>query len=543
MTEEQQKEPFGRGHPAIYGLYLATYLALDWVSYIHELPPLNITPWNPASGLSVAMLLAFGPRTIPLAALALMAADALVRGQPVAFWATALSDLGIALGYGFATHFLRTRLGVETRLRRLRDVAWLLGGMAVTASMVAVGYVAFFMTLGLFPWADLTRIAFRYWVGEVIGISVVAPLLLVHLGGVAWRPIPRLVAETLLQGMGIVVTLFLVFGLPAGAEGRLFYLLFLPAIWMAVRHGLEGATLAVAATQAGLIVGLVIEKFTISEVISFQLLMLALTVTILFLGAVVSERRRMEVRLHEQQSAIAHAARLTEAGEMASGLAHELNQPLTAAISYARAGRKLAVTEGASEALVGLLDKTVGQAERADRVIRGLRGFLRKGDSRRISATVGDLAGEALALVAAEAGQKGVVLKAVTPSDLPKVRVDQVQVQQVLLNLVRNAIQAIADAGGRRREVIVTARAASPGFIEVSVEDSGPGIPEDMRQRLFQPFATTKPDGMGLGLSIGRSIVEAHGGRLWADPERTGGAVFHFTLPTILEVDDDVEAL
>jgi C4-dicarboxylate-specific signal transduction histidine kinase len=217
---------------------------------------------------------------------------------------------------------------------------------------------------------------------------------------------------------------------------------------------------------------------------------------------------------------------------MAAALAHELNQPLSAAMSYARAARKIAKLEQASSRLTETLDKTVAQAERADRVIRSLRDFMRKGRSDRAPLSVGALVADCVALAAPLAGQHSVSILAEVAPGLPAVSGDAVQLQQVILNLVLNAAEAMDASASRRRHVVVFAqRAEEPGFVAVGVRDSGPGLSDMVERNLFSPFITTKATGMGLGLSIARSIVEGHGGTLTGERLPHGETVFRFTIP------------
>ncbi len=512
--------------------YLAAHLALDWVSFIHEVAPLNITPWNPPAGLMMGMLIVVGLRGVPLAWLGLMAADLLVRDLPVPLWMTVVANGLLAAGYGGAAWVLCRRLGLDHRLSRLRDIVLLLVGAAMTPLVVGTGYIALYTLIGLFPWSDFGTALLRYWVGEVIGITVLTPVVLVALRGTLPHASWKGVAELAGYGLLIALTLWLDFGPLASAQYEHFYLLFLPAVAVAMRYGLAGAALASAATQAGLIVAIQVTGVETARTTHFQLLMLTLAVTALLLGAVVSERRRVEAAIRERQADLARASRLTEAGEMAAALAHELNQPLAAAMSYARAARKIAKMEDASPRLSEILDKTVAQTERADRVIRSLRDFMRKGRSDRAPLSVGGLIADCLALAAPLAGQHSVSIQSEVAPGLPAVSGDAVQLQQVILNLVRNAAEAVDATDPRRRRIVVFAQpAAEAGFVAVGVRDSGPGLSGVVERNLFAPFVTTKATGMGLGLSIARSIVEGHGGTLTSERLPHGETVFRFTIP------------
>jgi two-component system, LuxR family, sensor kinase FixL len=253
----------------------------------------------------------------------------------------------------------------------------------------------------------------------------------------------------------------------------------------------------------------------------------------LFTGFVrdITERQDAEARLQELQSELAHVARLSEMGQMSSALAHELNQPLAAATTYLQAGQRLlqaAPAEGAAKALEALR-KAGEQIQRASDIIRRLRGFAKKGEVERRNEDLTKVIEEANALAMVGTRNLGVTLRLDLDPRARTAMIDRVQIQQVIVNLVRNAIEAMAES--ERRELSISTIASESGFHEVCIADTGPGLPESISAQLFKAFVTTKESGMGVGLSICRSIIEAHGGRIWADPNQGGGTRFCFTLP------------
>jgi two-component system sensor kinase FixL len=243
----------------------------------------------------------------------------------------------------------------------------------------------------------------------------------------------------------------------------------------------------------------------------------------------LTERQATETRLQELQSELVHMSRLSAMGEMASALAHELNQPLSAIANYLSGARRLLERAGVNEPRAGdALEKAADQALRAGEIIRRLRDFLSRGEGERRVESLPKLVQEACALALVGAKEYGVRVRYALPADVDSVLVDRVQIQQVILNLVRNAIDAMSDH--TRRELAITTETAEDGMAMVSVADTGPGVDKAAAARLFQPFVTTKASGMGVGLSISRTIVEAHGGRIWTEPNPGGGAIFRFTL-------------
>ena len=244
----------------------------------------------------------------------------------------------------------------------------------------------------------------------------------------------------------------------------------------------------------------------------------------------LTERQQTEARLQELQTELVHISRLTAMGEMASTLAHELNQPLSAIANYMKGSRRL--LENSSDENSGMMrdamDKAAEQAVRAGQIIRRLRDFVARGESERRVESVKKLIEEASALALVGAKDQGVRVRFQFDPAVDLVLADKVQVQQVVLNLIRNAIEAMEASS--RRELVIAAVPAKDDSVEISVADSGHGIAPEMTGQLFQPFVTTKRHGMGVGLSISRTIVEAHGGQIWVDANPGGGTVFRFTL-------------
>lgn len=251
----------------------------------------------------------------------------------------------------------------------------------------------------------------------------------------------------------------------------------------------------------------------------------------LFTGFVrdLTDRQRTERRIEDLQAELLHASRLSVMGQMASTMAHELNQPLTAVNNYLDASlRLMAGGSASSEVIADLLRKGVVQTQRAGDVIRHLRQFVAKGESERRTHSINQLVEEAMALGLLGSRQSGIRVSLELDRDLPPALVDPVQIQQVILNLVRNAAEAMEET--ERRELTIATRAVD-GSIEIGVADTGPGIAPELAERLFQPFVTTKKAGMGLGLSICREIVEAHHGCLTATKRPSGGMMFQVILP------------
>jgi two-component system sensor kinase FixL len=244
----------------------------------------------------------------------------------------------------------------------------------------------------------------------------------------------------------------------------------------------------------------------------------------------ITERQVARERMQELQSELLRASRLSAMGEMASALAHELNQPLTAIINYVQASRRMFENADVPrERLQETMDKAVAQASRAGQIIHRMRQFIQKGETERQLETINKVLEEASALALVGAKEIGVVVRMQLGTDLPPILIDRIQIQQVILNLIRNGIEAMQ--AGTRRELGIATSLAGGDMVLCTFADTGPGLAKEVEAQLFQPFVTTKEKGMGLGLSICRSIIDAHGGKLWATPNSGAGVTFSFTLP------------
>jgi PAS domain S-box-containing protein len=658
------RSPIGRVW-AVLGLsvaYIVVYMTLDRLSFIEAQHGINITPWSPSAGLALALLIIKGPRWFPAVFAADLLSEATLPEVAVPSAPIFISALVVSGGYTATTVVLRC-IGFEAGLQRTSDVARLILAAIASSGLAACGYVATYAATGVVPWTGFLDAVQHYWIGDGIGIIGVAPPLLTLARprnySVPADPNRRWfhLSEIVAQAASIAVALALVFSQVLTRHPfRLFYVLFLPLIWIAMRRGLAATSWAVIAIQVGLVVGLQLQDQSEATLRDFQMLMFALAATGLLLGAVVSDRQRLsralaeserrratildtardgivsidaygqilstnpaverifqrpghlligidvhelidsapnepplinrivssrsagvttweldarradgevfpielsvgrsesddaeqftlvvrditlrrktEARARQHQAELAHVSRISLAGEMAGALAHELSQPLTAIAAYARGClRVLGGTAPEPETLYEGVSEVAEQAERAGDVLGRLREFVRGGEPQRARVEVGPLIHAAIGLARAEATQNEVEIDARLESGLPPVLADHVQIEQVLLNLLRNAIDAIATADSQQRLIVVEGHCNSHRTVEVSVTDSGPGISADVANRVFEPFATTKPEGMGMGLSISRSIVESHGGNLRMLRPVGSGATFVFDLP------------
>ena|GEM_PF-3407962 len=248
----------------------------------------------------------------------------------------------------------------------------------------------------------------------------------------------------------------------------------------------------------------------------------------------IKERQHAQEQALNHQVELAHVARLSTMGEMASGLAHELNQPLSAINTYVQGCiRRINMGTDDPEAIINALQLTAQQAERAGGIIRRLRSFVRKGETHKTYIEINHLINEVTGFLEIQLNNKSINLVLELENDLPPVLVDIIQIEQVLINLIKNAIEAVSDVAPL--SIVLRTQLFNHKLIELCVIDSGHGISEDKLKRIFNPFFTTKASGMGMGLSISSSIIEAHGGKLYAQNNPHQGARFCFTLPIVEE--------
>jgi two-component system sensor kinase FixL len=252
--------------------------------------------------------------------------------------------------------------------------------------------------------------------------------------------------------------------------------------------------------------------------------------------------RESELRLQALQTELLRVSRVSAVEQLGSALAHELNQPLTAIMNYVQACRRVmeAGGGGVPDGVYEMMDKAIAQADRAGAIIRGLRRFVEKRETERSYEDFNRVVEEAASFGLIGASEQGVRVAFDLCADLPRVLVDKIQIQQVVLNLVRNAVRAMA--ASETRELTITTSRNPHDAVETAICDTGSGLREELVEQLFQPFVTTKTDGMGIGLSICHSVVDSHGGRLWATPNPGGGTIFRFTIPMTPPADARHEA-
>lgn len=527
-------------------LFIAAYLGLEWLSSIHEHKGVPITPWNPGLGVLLALMIARGPLHALTLFCGVILSDVLLTQSGIGRVTVAAIALLAACSYGAAAAVIRHYARPGFDLGHLRSMAVLLLAGAVAAFCVATGSSALLMAAGRIDLTDVTVAIGPLLVGDMIGIAVMTPAMLrfvLHPAEARWPDRLSSLVEILTILILIGAGLWLIAGSSGGKGTIWFYLLFLPVVVSAVRHGFDGACLSLAATQLGLVALLHMQAYDAATFTEFQLLMLVLTITALTVGVVVSEREealhtalQLEARLQQRAEDAARAARLNLVSGMASAVAHEINQPMTAVRALARSAQQLMRQP---EPDLPRTDRNISmmieQIDHMAAVIKRVREFLKRGDQGYEPTDLRAALNDSLALLRAAPPRSPVSVQVSVPAGLPAVMADRVQLQQVILNLVRNAIDAVTETGQTTNPIVkITARKlAEPAMIEVSVMDNGPGIGGELAERIFQPLTTSKLEGLGLGLSISASIIQAHGGRMWLENSQPGQTEFRFTLPLV----------
>ena len=488
-------------------VFAPCYVLLDWVSYIDPLGPFNITPWNPQPALAIAWMLLGGLVHAPAVFTTILVADAVIRDLPGGLATTLLSAAVLCAGYTAIAWALGALLRPKPSLHTLRQLTFFIVIVVPGTAAIAVAFVGLLFLAGHLQADSVLSGWLRFWVGDTVGILVTAPLLLVVADYDRRQSFRKALhrADTYVQMALVAGALWLIFAGLGGDPSHHVYLLFLPLIWIAIRNGLAGAIIGVAMIQIGVVLGIHHHPVPSFPVVELQALVAALTLSALYLGVMLDERERAHEGLRQ-------SLRLAAAGEMAGAIAHEVNQPLTALINYGNSSRAL-LRAGRAAEVPQVIDKMLGEAQRASEVVRRLRDFFRGGTTRLEAMSVAQLldAGQRIAASMDAGGRVSCVVHA--EADLPKVLVDRLQMELVLRNLIANAVEAIA-ASAPAGQVALRAEREDAKHVRIVIADTGPGVATGEGERIFQPFVSGKPSGMGLGLAVSRAIAEAHGGTL-----------------------------
>lgn len=510
--------------------FIAAYVALDWGSFLHSTHGLNITPWNPALALGLAVSMKHGRDTIIPWFLALLLGEMLVRGLPSPLLNTLLQSACLAACYSTIADIIRRNFNIAGGLSNQRNFFFWLAVVVFGTFLTSCVYLLLLFFSGQIPAEEWRLLVLRFWIGDCVGAIAAMPffwMLIEH-----HRRLRQVLVrwETLGYTGLVVVMVGIAFGRWEIDDFKYFHLLFLPLVWAAAVQGLAGVAIAVFVLQAGIIVAVQWLRLMDFMVFEMQLMAAVLASVGFYIGVLIDERQRINAELRQ-------TLRLAAAAEMAGALAHEINQPLTALSAYGTACEQLLLRGETGPRLSDAISRMVAESRRAAEVVRRLRDFFRTGATRieRISAQ--DLLASGTETLRAKAGQLGIELS-VEPAPEVFLLADRMQIEVVLRNLISNAFEALSEKRPNCPRVEVSAITTGNSKLCITVTDNGPGLSRDAMKRIFEPFHSTKSSGLGLGLAISRAIAEAHGGALLAEEADHG--VFMLTLP-LEELTDDAD--
>lgn len=524
---------------------LALYVGLEWLSFLHQHDGLPVTPWNPGLGLMLALIIIRGAGYAVVLFIGVVLAELLVLRSELPLHVMLAVGAIIAVVYCSVAMGARKLLQLDRQVFHTRDILVLLGAGLTGATAVSALLSLLLLSLRYFDLSDIARTVAPLVLGDVIGIVVVTPLVLrAHLQQDQLRQLSLTTLAEFAAYGGAVLGVLALTTWPGHNQQHLFYLLFLPVVVAAVRYGIDGTCAMLAIVQLMVVGILHYQGFDLSLFTEYQFQMLVLTLTGLVVGALVSERQMADLRAREASDNLrqitaeaARAARLNLVSGMASALAHEINQPMTAARALARSVQQLLITPAPDTKRVEANVATmIEQIDHASAVVHRMREFLRRGEPHLSTLDIGFVLEEAIALVKPLARSDYIDIRLEIDKRLPNVCADRVQIQQVIINLAGNGIEAVKDSGRRDGSIVVSAGlAVASQAIEISVTDNGTGIAPEAAAALFEPLNTSRPEGIGLGLSICKTIVQAHGGQIWLASSMPGRTTFRFTLPAMRE--------
>ncbi|MBU3672472.1 MAG: hypothetical protein FGM43_07950 [Sinobacteraceae bacterium] len=514
--------------------YLLAHVLMDAGSFVQPVLKLGITPWSPQAGLVVAFLYGYS-RGFWWSVTAFVVAELLIRGAPAEWWLIPVQAVCVAGIYQAAAAALRhfRIFDLPPSLKTTLHFATIAALAALTAGVVVVGsYVA----SAVLPASQFSDAVARYWVGDLNGILMLTPLMLnLH----AIPKLIRAIGESPLAFAGVasgsIAALMIIFLIGNPEDLRFFYVLFLPALASALIWGTPGLLLTAIGLQIGLMFG--VQRLPeVAPLVDLQYLMSTLVLTGLALGAVVSERGeaaklalQREMQISEREARLARASRAATAGELASALAHELNQPMTALVGYLRASEIMMTAANPQDTrLAPTLHKAADEALRAAGILGRLRNFYAGRDPQLEEMDIGTVLKSTTESSRWRDRRENLTISFNIPAGLPAVVADRVFIEVIFANLVNNALDATREQSDAL--IVVSARCTGK-LMEVTVDDNGPGVSPTMQSELFKTFVTSKPDGMGIGLAVSRSLAQACGCELEACGSELGGAGFRLKLP------------
>ena len=508
-------------------VFIVTYVALDQLDHIGPTRSWPVAPWNPELGLCIAAALRWRARIYPVIFIAPAIATLMPGGYGAGDgWWTGVTTVAET----FAIGWLAGKATARFQLLNANPLASiLLASLPCALVIAAAGAARISILPNPLPTEGFGLTLVRLWVGDAIGVFIVAPLF--HVNLIPERPITwSRILEITAQGMVVLAAVWLAFGEHPRIASRYFYGVFPPMIWVTLRFGMRGAVVMNALVQASMILSLSLAGHQDVDVTVFQAVLFVFASSGLTLGMVVDQNRRAAALLHAREEELAASLKVAATGELAGTLAHELGHPLGAISNYASALNHIVREVAPNSEAPKIGAKLSAEIVRATDTLHRLRDFFRSGALSLEPLDLVALTKDAVGLLKDRLDRNGISPHIAIPSRPLMVLGDQIQLRAVVYNLIVNAIDALkaVDADARTISIILQGRGDS---VELAVEDSGGGVAADVRGHIFEPLVTTKKDGLGLGLSMSRSVVVAHGGAIDLHDSALGGAKFVVTLP------------
>lgn len=514
--------------------YMLLHVLMDASSYVQPVLKIGITPWNPQTGLLLAFL-CLHRQGFAWVVAAQIGAEFLVRGIPSSPLILLIQTVAVAGVYQISALLIRR---LDMSVGRPTSATLIRFGLIAATSALAVSVlvVGIYTLSGSLPVAQAPSAIGKIWVGDLNGILMLTPLLL------NYRYVPqgaRAAIAAPYKLIGVIASLLLafviVFVVGNPDDLRFFYVLFVPAIIAALVGEVMGVLIVAVAIQIGLVFG-VQQLPEVAPLVDLQYLMLTLVSTALALGVVVAERSNTaavalsrEIQLRDREASLARASRAATAGELASVIAHELNQPMTALVGYLRSMEiMLDKTVQADPRLPSTVRKAADEALRVSDTLRRLRNFYAGRDPQIEPSEMGVLLRSIVDMMQRRGRIGSATADVDIASGMPRIDTDAVFISVIIANLMSNAADALSGQADGRILVVAKARHET---LEIAVEDNGPGVPERLLPELFKAFVTTKTEGMGMGLAASKSLAQALGGDLTYERSKLGGARFILVLP------------
>ncbi len=512
-------------------LFLAM-IGLDRLTLLAPIHMTPISPWNPLLGVCVAVAL-YNRRRGALLAFAGTAVSELMAPQSaLPLTVACLEGLVMALETtAIAAIAQRVSQAASHALLKHRLVCALLAAPPIAVVSGAL-YILALTALGVVTFEQSSAQLIRFWVGNVVGVVIFAPLLAIRLVPGPREPLTPLRAlEAVAQTALVVAAVWMAFGVYPQTASRYLFVVFLPMIWIVLRFGMRGAIAMNALVQVSMIASLIIAGHFDVNATLFQALLLVLASSGLIFGLAVDQSKAATLQLRAREEELSASLRMAATGELAGTLAHELGHPLGAISNYASALNHVirrAAPDNAEAASIGA--KLTQEIVRATDTLHRMREFFKTGALTVERTDLGAIAKDAALLLKEKLARSGISPYIVIQGGSNIILGDDIQLRAVVYNLLVNAVDALKSVAPDYRVLAISVRRTDE-WVTLEVEDSGPGVVTDVRDDIFEPLVTTKEDGLGLGLSMSRSVVHAHGGTIVLADSPLGGAKFIVTLP------------